>query len=161
MGTTQRPVGPGETGELAVRGPNVMAGYWRRPEATRKVLSSDGWLRTGDAARSDQEGYVWIVDRMADCFVSDGQQVYPGDVERVLSGHPSVADAGVVQVAAKGGSVGAIVVLSAGAEGPAAVILAYGRRHLAAHQAPASVTFLDRLPRNSVGKLLRARLPAR
>jgi len=162
MGTDQRPVGPGETGELAVRGPNVMAGYWRRPEATRKVLSSDGWLRTGDAARSDQEGYVWIVDRMADCFVSDGQQVYPGDVERVLSGHPSVADAGVVQVAAKGGgSVAAFVVLSAGAQATEADILAYGRRHLAAHQAPASVTFLDRLPRNSVGKLLRARLPAR
>ena len=162
MGTDQRPVGPGETGELAVRGPNVMAGYWRRPEATRKVLSSDGWLRTGDAARSDQEGYVWIVDRMADCFVSDGQQVYPGDVERVLSGHPSVADAGVVQVAAKGGgSVAAFVVLSAGAHATEADILAYGRRHLAAHQAPASVTFLDRLPRNSVGKLLRARLPSR
>ena len=162
MGTDQRPVGPGETGELAVRGPNVMAGYWRRPEATRKVLSSDGWLRTGDAARSDQEGYVWIVDRMADCFVSDGQQVYPGDVERVLSGHPSVADAGVVQVAAKGGgSVAAFVVLSAGAQATEADILAYGRRHLAAHQAPASVTFLDRLPRNSVGKLLRARLPSR
>ena len=162
MGTDQRPVGPGETGELAVRGPNVMAGYWRRPEATRKVLSSDGWLRTGDAARSDQEGYVWIVDRMADCFVSDGRQVYPGDVERVLSGHPSVADAGVVQVAAKGGgSVAAFVVLSAGAQATEADILAYGRRHLAAHQAPASVTFLDRLPRNSVGKLLRARLPAR
>jgi acyl-CoA synthetase (AMP-forming)/AMP-acid ligase II len=162
MGTDQRPVGPGETGELAVRGPNVMAGYWRRPEATRKVLSSDGWLRTGDAARSDQEGYVWIVDRMADCFVSDGQQVYPGDVERVLSGHPSVADAGVVQVAAKGGgSVAAFVVLSAGAQATEADILAYGRRHLAAHQAPASVTFLARLPRNSVGKLLRARLPSR
>ena len=162
MGTDQRPVGPGETGELAVRGPNVMAGYWRRPEATRKVLSSDGWLRTGDAARSDQEGYVWIVDRMADCFVSDGQQVYPGDVERVLSGHPSVADAGVVQVAAKGGgSVAAFVVLSAGAQATEADILAYGRRHLAAHQAPASVTFVDRLPRNSVGKLLRAQLTAR
>ena len=162
IGTDQHPVGPGETGELAVRGPNVMAGYWRRPEATRKVLSSDGWLRTGDAARSDQEGYVWIVDRMADCFVSDGRQVYPGDVERVLSGHPSVADAGVVQVAAKGGgSVAAFVVLSAGAQATEADILAYGRRHLAAHQAPASVTFLDRLPRNSVGKLQRARLPAR
>jgi fatty-acyl-CoA synthase len=162
MGADQRPVGPGETGELSVRGPNVMAGYWRLPEATRKVLSSDGWLRTGDAARSDQEGYVWIVDRMADCFVSDGQQVYPGDVERVLSGHPSVADAGVVQVTAKGGgSVAAFVVLSAGAQATEADILAYGRRHLAAHQAPASVTFLDRLPRNSVGKLLRARLPAR
>jgi acyl-CoA synthetase (AMP-forming)/AMP-acid ligase II len=162
VGTDQRPVGPGETGELSVRGPNVMAGYWRRPEATREVLSSDGWLRTGDAARSDQEGYVWIVDRMADCFVSDGRQVYPGDVERVLSGHPSIADAGVVQVPAKGGgSVAAFVVLSAGARATEAEILAYGRRHLAAHQAPAAVTFVDRLPRNSVGKLLRARLSAR
>jgi acyl-CoA synthetase (AMP-forming)/AMP-acid ligase II len=161
VGTDQRVAGPGETGELLVRGPNVMAGYWRRPEATQKVLSSDGWLRTGDAARSDQEGYVWIVDRMADCFVSDGQTVHPGDVERVLSGHPSVADAGVVQVLGQGGGgVAAAVVLSPGAQATEEEILAYGHRHLAAHQAPASVTFVDRLPRSSVGKLLRARLPA-
>jgi fatty-acyl-CoA synthase len=155
-------VGPGETGELLVRGPNVMAGYWRQPEATQEVLSADGWLRTGDAARSDQEGYVWIVDRMADCFLSDGRPVYPGDVERVLSAHPAVADAGVVQLLAKGGGevVAAFVVLSAGSEATEQEILAFGRQHLAAHQAPASVTFLDRLPRNSVGKLLRAQLRA-
>jgi fatty-acyl-CoA synthase len=152
-------VGPGETGELLVRGPNVMAGYWRRAEATREVLSADGWLRTGDAARRDQEGYVWIVDRVADCFLSDGRPVYPGDVERVLSGHPSIADAGVVQVPTRaGGEVAAIVVLAPAAEATEEEILAFGRQHLAAHQVPASVTFVDRLPRNSVGKLLRAQL---
>jgi fatty-acyl-CoA synthase len=153
-------VGPGETGELLVRGPNVMAGYWRRPEATREVLSADGWLRTGDAARRDQEGYVWIVDRMADCFLSAGRPIYPGDVERVLSGHPSVADVGVVQVPGEGGGevVAALVVLAAGSQATEQEILAYGRQHLAVHQAPASVTFVDRLPRNSVGKLLRGRL---
>ena len=155
-------VGPGETGELLVRGPNVMAGYWRRPEATREVLSADGWLRTGDAARRDQEGYVWIVDRVADRFVSAGRPVYPGDVERVLTGHPSIADAGVVQVLAEGGGevVAAVVVLAAGSKATEQEILAFGREHLAAHQAPASVTFVDRLPRNSVGKLLRAQLRA-
>jgi fatty-acyl-CoA synthase len=158
----QSVVGPGETGELLVRGPNVMAGYWRRPEATQKVLSSDGWLRTGDAARSDQEGYVWIVDRMAACFVSAGRHVYPGDVERVLTSHPAVADAGVVQVFGEGGRevVAALVVLSAGSQASEQEILAYGRRHLATHQAPASVTFVDHLPRNSVGKLLRSQLRA-
>jgi acyl-CoA synthetase (AMP-forming)/AMP-acid ligase II len=142
-----------------VRGPNVMAGYWRRPEATQKVLSGDGWLWTGDAARRDEEGYVWIVDRVADRFLSDGRPVYPGDVERVLSGHPAVADAGVIQVPTRAGSeVAAIVVLTPAAEVTEEEILAFGRQHLAAHQTPVSVTFADRLPRNSVGKLLRAQL---
>jgi fatty-acyl-CoA synthase len=155
-------VGPGETGELLVRGPNVMAGYWRRPEATREVLSADGWLRTGDAARRDEEGYVWIVDRVADHFLVAGRPVYPGDVERVLTGHPSLADAGVVKVLDEmgGEAVAAVVVLSAGSRASEPELLAYGRRHLPAHQAPTSVRFVDRLPRNSVGKLLRAELHA-
>jgi fatty-acyl-CoA synthase len=155
-------VQPGETGELLVRGPNVMAGYWNRPEATREVLSSDGWLRTGDAARSDGEGYIWIVDRVRDRFLSDGRTVSPGDVERVLTGHPSIADAGVVQVLAEGGNevVVAFVVLSAGSEATEQAILAFARQHLASHQVPASVTFASHLPRNSVGKLIRADLRA-
>jgi acyl-CoA synthetase (AMP-forming)/AMP-acid ligase II len=155
VGPDGRVVGPGETGELLVRGPNVMAGYWRRPEATREVLSPDGWLRTGDAARRDREGYVWIVDRVADRLLVDGRPVYPGDVERVLTGHPSVADAGVVQVA---GQVAALVVPSAGSRPSGREILAFARERLAAHQAPTSVTFVGRLPRNSVGKLLRSEL---
>jgi fatty-acyl-CoA synthase len=154
--------GPGETGELLVRGPNVMAGYWNRPEATREALSDDGWLRTGDAARHDDDGDVWIVDRVADRLLVNGRAVYPGDVERVLSGHPSVADAGVVQVGAGEGreTLAAVVVLAAGAAATEAELLAFGRKRLAAQQAPASVTFVDHLPRNSVGKLLRAQVRA-
>ena len=152
--------GRGETGELLVRGPNVMAGYWKRPDATREVLSPDGWLRTGDAARMDGEGFVWIVDRLHDAFVTDGRRVYPGDVERVLAGHPAVADAGVVGVPdASRGQVGvAAVVLTDGAQATASELLAFGEQRLETYQAPVSVTLVDRLPRNSVGKLIRSEL---
>ena len=145
----------GETGELLVRGPNVMAGYWRRPDVTRQVLSADGWLRTGDAARRDEDGYIWIVDRVADRFLSGGRPVYPGDVERVLTAHPAVADAAVVP---DGDKVSAFIVPVPGSFPTGPGILAYGRQHLPPHQAPVSVTFVDQLPRNSVGKLIRARL---
>jgi acyl-CoA synthetase (AMP-forming)/AMP-acid ligase II len=155
-------LGRAETGELEVRGPNVMAGYWHRPKETREVLSPDGWLRTGDAARMDDDGYFWIVDRVADRFTTDGHAVYPGEVERVLIGHPAIADAGVVGVIAEGrGEVGAVfVVLSAEARATEQELLAFCRQHLAPHQVPASVTFVDRLPRNSVGKLIRDQLRA-
>jgi len=148
-------VGAGETGELLVRGPNVMAGYWRRPDTTRRVLSADGWLRTGDAARHDDDGYVWIVGRVADRFDSMGQPVYPGDVEQVLTSHPGVADAGVVKT---GRGVGALIVPSPGSGVTEQEILAYGRQHLASHEAPTAVRFVDQLPRNSVGKLIRPEL---
>jgi len=155
-------VEPGETGELLVRGPNVMAGYRNRPEATREVLTSDGWLRTGDAARVDDEGFVWIVDRVRDGFTTDGYRVYPGDIERALGGHPAVADVGVVGVLAQArGEVGAaFVVLTNGAEATERELLAFCDQRLAPHQVPASVTFVDRLPRSSVGKLIRDQLRA-
>jgi fatty-acyl-CoA synthase len=155
-------VGAGEIGELLVRGPNVMAGYWNQPEATGKVMTSGGWLRTGDAARIDEQGFVWIVDRIADRFFSDDQPVYPAEVERVLNSHPSIADAGVVQVLAESGrqAVAAVVVRTAGSTAPERELLAFGHQHLASHQAPASVTFVDQLPRNTVGKLMRTQLRA-
>jgi acyl-CoA synthetase (AMP-forming)/AMP-acid ligase II len=148
-------VGADETGELLVRGPNVMAGYWRRPDTTRRVLSADGWLRTGDAARHDHDGYIWIVGRVADRFESMGQPVYPGDVEQVLTSHPGVADAGVVKT---GRGVAALIVPSPGSGLTEQEILAYGRQHLASHEAPTAVRFVDQLPRNSVGKLIRPEL---
>ena len=152
--------GAGETGELQVRGPNVMAGYWNQPEATRNVMTPDGWLRTGDAARSDEQGYVWIVDRIADRFYSDGQPVYPAEVERVLIDNPSIADAGVVPVPAEPGrqAVAAVVVPATGATVTEPEFLAFCRQRLASHQAPTMVTFVDHLPRNSVGKLVRPQL---
>jgi len=154
-------VGPGQAGELLVRGPNVMAGYWNRPADTAAALTPDGWLRTGDVARPDEDGYLWIIGRAADSFISHGQVVHPGDVERVLLSHPAVADAAVAPVPASGQEqlAAAFIVLAPGAETTELKLLAWSRGHLAAHQVPAFVTFADRLPRNSVGKLIRAELP--
>ena len=154
-------VGPGDTGELLVRGPNVMRGYWNLPEATHRVIDQNGWLRTGDAARMDDEGYVWIVDRVADSYVSNDRVVYPGDVERVLMAHHAVQEAGVVGVP-EGTGVGAFgaafVVLAPDGAVTADDLLAFCREHLADHEVPTSVSFVERLPRNSVGKLLRSEL---
>ncbi len=157
---TVRPDGttcePNETGELLVSGPNVMAGYWDRADATRAVIDADGWLRTGDAARVDDEGFVWIVDRVDDRYEVSGHVVYPGDVERVIALHPAVADAAVVP---REGTGAAFVVLAAGGAASDVELLALCRAHLAAYEVPSSITFLDQLPRSSVGKLLRAQLP--
>jgi fatty-acyl-CoA synthase len=129
---------------LLVSGPNVTAGYWNRPEATRVAIDEGGWLHTGDAARMDDDGYIWIVDRVKDRYVSSGNVVYPGDVERVLTQHPVVAEAGVMGVRGDGEQVGAAFVVL---ETPGSV-----------GEVPSSVTFVERLPRNSVGKLLRGDL---
>jgi acyl-CoA synthetase (AMP-forming)/AMP-acid ligase II len=155
-------VDPGQTGELVTRGPNVMAGYWRRPAETGEVLTADGWLRTGDAARVDPEGDVRIVDRVAAGFVVDGRTVYPGDVERQLMTHPAVADAGVAGVMTAEGQVAgaAFVVLLPASRVADTELLEFVRGRLEPHELPASITFLDRLPRSSVGKLLRADLQA-
>ena len=160
VGSDDGAVGPFQTGELMVRGPNVMAGYWNRPEETAEVLSADGWLRTGDAARSDEDGYIWIVGRIVDSFISRGQVVHPGDVERVLLTHPGVAEAGVAAASGSGAEqVGtAFVVLAPGVVTTDQELMAWSRERLSAHQLSARVTLVDRLPRNSVGKLIRGDL---
>ena len=151
---------PGETGELHVRGPNVMAGYWRRPAETGETILEGGWLRTGDAARMDADGDVWIVDRFDARYASAGEVVYPGDVERALLTHPAVADAGVVGIPAPDGSMvgAAFVVLASGAAATEEGLLAHCRDRLADHQVPASIAFVPELPRNAVGKLVRQEL---
>jgi len=147
---------PDETGELFARGPNIMTGYWQRPDL--HPIDDDGWLATGDAARTDADGYVWIVDRVADGYVTPAGTVYPGDVERALAGHAAVIDAGVVGVAGRGA---AFVVLAPGATVTERELLEHCRTRLAAHAVPASIGFVDRLPRTSVGKLMRHELAAR
>lgn len=142
-----------ETGELEVHGPNVMAGYWKRPDATRLAIDDAGWLATGDAARIDDEGYVWIVDRVADAYEVAGHIVYPGDIERALASHPSVADVGVACVDGRGI---AFVVRTPGATTSEHELLEACRTRLPPHAVPASVRFVEQLPRSSVGKLLRA-----
>jgi fatty-acyl-CoA synthase len=145
----------GETGELLVHGPNVTPGYWNRADATRDVFDEHGWLRTGDAARVDDEGFVWIVDRVADAYQVQGRTVYPGDVERVLTAHPAVADAGV---AFGQGTSRAFVVLEADQDADEHELLEFCRSRLAAHEVPSAIVFRDELPRSSVGKLVRHEL---
>ncbi len=143
----------GEIGELLVRGPNVMAGYWKHPEATRRAIDEEGWLRTGDAARLDEEGFLFIVGRVRDAYVSAGDVVHPGLVERVLLQHPSVAEACVL-----GGDDGAIayVVLADGATSEVeAELFSLCAAHLAVHARPAAIEFVSSLPRNPSGKIMR------
>jgi fatty-acyl-CoA synthase len=148
------PVGPGEVGELWLRGPHVFAGYWGKPEETAKVLV-DGWLRTGDLARKDEEGYFFIAGRSKDLIISGGENVYPAEVETVLAAHPAIAEAALIGVPhEKWGQVGrAVVVLAAGARGDAEEILGFCRSRLAKYKVPQSVVFVPALPRTGAGKI--------
>jgi len=150
----------GEIGEIAIKGAIVMAGYWNRPEATAEAVTPDGWLKTGDAGYRDADGYVFVHDRVKDMIVSGGENVYPAEVENAILGCPGVADAAVIGVPDDrwGEAVKAIVVPHAdGAPDPAAVI-AWARQRIAGFKAPKSVDFIDALPRNASGKVLRREL---
>lgn len=156
------PVEPGGTGELQVRGPNVMKGYWNRPELTAEVFTSDGWLRTGDAGRMDSDGYFWIVDRMENGFVSDGTLIYPGDIEKALLAHDGVEDVALVGVLdhVKGMVGAAVVVLTDGAQVTEEDLLEACREKLTPPQVPYSITFVESIPRSSVGKVQRDEITA-
>lgn len=156
------PVAPGASGEIIVRGPSVMKGYWRRPEETAAALRG-GWLRTGDVGRIDDEGYITIVDRLKDMYISGGENVYPAEVEKVLHAHPAIAEAAVIGVTdERWGEVGrAIVVARPGASVTEDEVRAFCAEHLAKFKVPASVVLADALPRNATGKLLKADLRAR
>ncbi|GAA5334543.1 MULTISPECIES: long-chain-fatty-acid--CoA ligase [Thermus] len=153
-----RELPPGEVGELVVRGPNVMKGYWRRPEETAQVLR-DGWLYTGDMARMDEEGYFYIVDRKKDLIIAGGYNIYPREVEEVLYMHPGVLEAAVVGVPDpyRGETVKAFVVLKPEARGQVTEedLEAFCRKHLAAYKVPRIWEFREELPKSLVGKVLR------
>jgi long-chain acyl-CoA synthetase len=159
--TGERSLPPGEVGELCVRGPQVMLGYYHQPDETRQVLR-DGWFSTGDLARLDADGYCYIVDRKKDMINVGGLKVYPREVEEVLFQHPAVADAAVVGVQDPelGEAVKAFVVKRAGVEASAPEIIDFVRREIAHYKAPRSVEFLEALPRSGVQKVLRRELRA-
>ncbi|MDB5416831.1 MAG: long-chain-fatty-acid--CoA ligase [Phenylobacterium sp.] len=150
----------GEIGEIGIKGDLVMAGYWNRPEATADTLSPDGWLRTGDAGYRDAAGYVFVHDRVKDMIVSGGENIYPAEVENAILGCPGVADAAVIGVPDErwGEAVKAIVVPAAGAAPEPQEIIAWARQRIAGFKAPKSVDFIDVLPRNASGKVLRREL---
>jgi long-chain acyl-CoA synthetase len=149
----------GETGELAISGPQVMLGYWKRAEETAQVLR-DGWLLSGDLAVTDEEGYFQIVDRKKDLIIVGGYNVYPGEVEEVLLGHPKVLEVAVAGVpdSYRGETVKAFVVLRPGERATAEELRRFARERLAAYKVPRSVEFRDQLPKTMVGKVLRRAL---
>jgi long-chain acyl-CoA synthetase len=153
-GTQVVPVG--ESGELLVKGPQVMAGYWNQPQETSESLN-DGWLRTGDIATMDEDGYFYIVDRKKDLILTAGYNVYPREVEEVLYQHPKVTDAAVIGLPDKvrGERVTAYVVLKAGQQATAQEIRAFCRERLAHYKEPRTVYFRDELPMSMAGKVLR------
>ena len=156
-----RDVAAGEIGELWAKGPNVTPGYWQRPEANERSFT-DGWLHTGDAARMDEDGYVYIVDRWKDMFISGGENVYPAEVEQVLFHHPGVLDVAVIGVADdRWGEVGLAVVVPRDAETfDGDEVIEFCRGKLARFKIPKRVRTIDELPRNAAGKVLKRQLQA-
>jgi long-chain acyl-CoA synthetase len=154
-----RPVPPGELGEVCVRGPNVMLGYYRRPDETAKTLRN-GWLHTGDVGRLDADNFLYIVERKKDLIIRGGFNVYPRDVEEVLYAHPQIAEAAVVGMRdpLMGEDVLAFVVLKAGAAVDAEAVIAFCRERLAPYKCPKRVRFLPALPKSPIGKILRKEL---
>jgi long-chain acyl-CoA synthetase len=154
-----RALPPGEIGEVGVRGPNVMQGYYRLPEETAQALRN-GWLHTGDMGRLDADGYLFIVERKKDLIIRGGFNIYPREVEEVLYAHPAVAEAAVVGMRdpLMGEEVLAFVALKAGATAEAEALIGFCQERLAKYKCPKQVRFVDALPKSPIGKILRKEL---
>ena len=152
----------GEVGEVVCRGPNVMKGYYKDRKATREALRG-GWLHTGDLGRTDEEGYVYIVDRKKDMIVSGGENIYPREIEELLYHHPKIRDVAVIGIPDPiwGESVKAFVVLKTGETMKEEEVIEYCKSHLASYKKPKSVEFAENLPRNPSGKVLKTVLRER
>jgi acyl-CoA synthetase (AMP-forming)/AMP-acid ligase II len=151
---------PHAVGEVATRSVANMPGYWKLPEATARTIDAEGWLRTGDAGYLDEDGYLYIHDRVKDMIISGAENIYPAEVENAIYGHPDVAEVAVIGVPDEkwGEAVKAVVALKPGAAADQAGIIAFARSRIAHFKAPKSVDFIDALPRNASGKILRREL---
>jgi len=149
----------GETGEIITRSDLVMKGYWRDPEASEKSLRG-GWLHTGDLGYLDERGYLFLMDRSHDMIISGGENIYPREIEEVLVRHPAVREVAVIGVPDRewGEAVKAVVSLVAGAEVTGQELIEFCRDHIASYKKPRSVDFLDELPRNNYGKIVKREL---
>ncbi|MGZ7012631.1 MAG: AMP-binding protein, partial [Acidimicrobiales bacterium] len=155
-------VATGDVGEIWIRGATVMKGYWNLPEATEEAIRPGGWFRSGDAGYFDEDGYLYLYDRVKDMIVSGGENVYPAEVENVLMSHPGVADVAVIGVPSDtwGETPKAMVVRAPGTEATEQELIAYCRENLAGFKCPTSVDWVDALPRNPSGKVLKKDLRA-
>jgi long-chain acyl-CoA synthetase len=154
------PLPTGAIGEVLVRSPLVMSGYHKLPDATASAFVGGGWYRTGDAGYLDEDGYLYLYDRVRDMIVSGGENIYPVEVENALHEHPGVRDCAVIGVPDSqwGEAVKAIVVLEPGAAADAAELIAFARERIAGYKVPKSIDFADALPRNPSGKILKKEL---
>lgn len=159
LATGTEEVPAGELGEVIIKGPQVMKGYWNMPEETENTLR-DGWLYTGDIAKVDEEGYLYIVDRKKDMIIASGYNIYPRDIEEVLYEHPAVQEAVVIGIPDeyRGEAVKAVIVLKAGKTADEALIKDFCRENMAAYKVPNVIEFREQLPKTSVGKILRRAL---
>jgi acyl-CoA synthetase (AMP-forming)/AMP-acid ligase II len=150
----------GQAGEFLVRGHSVMKGYLDDPQATAEAIDTDGWLHTGDIGTIDERGYLKITDRKKDMYISGGFNCYPAEIEKLLAAHPAIEMAAVVGVPdERMGEVGkAFVVLRSGAEADERDIINWARENMANYRVPRRIAFVDTLPRNAGGKVLRTAL---
>lgn len=150
-----RDVAAGEPGEIWLSGPSITSGYWNRPEETARAFTADGWFRTGDIARRDEEGFVTLVDRLKDMFISGGENVYPSEIEMALLDHPSIAEAAVIGVAdERWGEVGrAFVVVRPGCVVDPADLASHCGARIARYKVPKAFLLTDALPRTASGKI--------
>ncbi|MGE5150346.1 MAG: AMP-binding protein [Rhodospirillaceae bacterium] len=156
VGDDGKDLASGQVGEIAVRSEQVMGSYWKLPEATARAVQGD-WFFTGDAGYLDDKGYLYIYDRVKDMIVSGGENIYPAEVESALFGHPSVADVAVIGVPDErwGEAVKAVVVKKPGADVTPAELINWARERIAGYKLPKSVDFIEALPRNPTGKILK------
>jgi acyl-CoA synthetase (AMP-forming)/AMP-acid ligase II len=152
----------GEHGEIWLRTPQLMKGYLGKPEATAEVITADGWFRTGDMGKVDADGYVYVEDRLKDMIISGGENIYSPEIERVLAEHPAVMEVAVIGVPDDrwGETVKAVVALEPDAAATGEELIGWCREHLARYKCPASVDFVEALPRNPTGKILKRDLRA-
>jgi long-chain acyl-CoA synthetase len=157
---TLQECGSGTVGEIWVRSEMVMQGYWRQPKAAAQAITADGWLRTGDAAYRDPDGFIYLYDRYKDMIISGGENIYPAEVENALLFHPAVSEVAVIGVPHErwGETPRAIVVTRPGESASPEDLIAFVRTRLARYKCPTSVIFAESLPRNASGKLLKTEL---
>jgi long-chain acyl-CoA synthetase len=149
----------GQPGEICIRGPQVMAGYWQRQDETDKVIDKDGWFASGDVGVMDERGYIRIVDRKKDMILVSGFNVYPNEIEAVVAMHPGVLECAVVGVPdKKSGEAVKLFIVKSDAGLTAEAVLAHCREHLTGYKVPRDVEFRTELPKSNVGKILRREL---
>jgi len=150
-------VGQGEVGEILIRGPVVMSGYWNRSEATAEAIGENGWLHTGDLAKQDEDGYFFIVDRKKELIIRGGFNIYPREIEEVLYEHPAIREVAVVGIPHEslGEEVGAAVALKAGASATTEDVQSFVKERVAAYKYPRQIWFVEQLPKGATGKILK------